>query len=376
MKPTFTNNLKIVGKIKKDIFNQLITGILHKEYKMYGIVDMEHCNKCKEESNKDCLTCTDRKYKICNKYDEGAVLINDKTEIVSIIKTLSKKEILVYLYYHFCNISNEGNIAVVSESDMARTINCSLTTIYNVNKTLRSLSLIEFDRIGKGLISVSINNYDETFKNQAVKRVDKNNNNLKIYNGYITLTLNWFKELIKNSKTTNTLRVALYKTIKFDSYKVRNLNKKEYKVKVFFREYKAILSGKLCNKEVQALINNIKNLFIDELEMEAVNTFSLKDDFIAKKVTDRYRKYCNKQMGKVLGSLNKEHKEDLYSLSIQYGVSSIVEIIKKLLSSGETIDSLKDNFGMIVSAIKENIEELLATRVKKSIFNNKEAFML
>ena len=379
MNVDYSNNLKLVGKIKKDIFNQLITGLYHKTYeisKQYGRLNKEHCIKCNSNKKKDCTKCTSQKYDICTKYDDGAVLISDRIEKVSIKKLLSKKEILVYLYYHFCNISNKGEIAVVSERDIAKTINCSITTIYNVNNTLRNLSLIDFERIGKGLISVSINDYEKTFENQIIRRIDENNNKLKVDNGFLTLTLNWFKELVNSSITTNTLRLALYKTIKFDSDKVRNLNKKNYKKKIFFRDYKKVLTGKLCNKEISNLINKIENLFIDEINMNVINNYSMKDDFIAKKVIDRYKKHCNKKFIKLLGKLSAKNKDDLISLSIQYGVNTVISKVNKLIEYGETKESLKEDFGLIVSLIKEEIEDLLAPKVKNSIFNREEAFIM
>lgn len=375
----YSNNLKLVGKIKKDIFSQLITGIYDKTYeinKLYGKLNIEHCTNCKNTKKRDCTKCTSQKYDVCTKYDDGAVLISDRIEKVSIKKLLSKKEILVYLYYHFCNVSNKGEIPVISERDMAKTINCSITTIYNVNNTLRNLSLIEFERIGKGLISVSINNYEKTFENQIVRRINENNKKLKVDNGFITLTLNWFKELINASNTTNTLRLALYKTIKFDSDKVRNLNKKNYKKKIFFRDYKKVLTGKLCNKEILALINKIDNLFIDEVDMNVVNNYSMKDDFIAKKVMDRYKKHCSKQFIKLLGKLSQNNKDDLLSLSVQYGVTTIINKLNKLIENGETKESLKDDLGLIVTLIKDEIEDLLASKVKNSIFNREESFIM
>lgn len=378
MNVSYSNNLKLVGKIKKDIFNQLITGIFNKEYeinKLYGKQNMEHCKKC-NKTNQDCNRCTTKKYDICTQYDEGAMVISDRIEKVSVKKLLSKKEILVYLYYHFCNISNKGKIAVISESDMAKTINCSITTIYNVNNTLRNLSLIEFERIGKGLISVSINDYEKTFENHIVRRIDENNNKLKVDNGFLTLTLNWFKELINSSVTTNTLRMALYKTIKFDSEKVRNLNKKNYKKKIFFRDYKKILTGKLCNKEIKDLLNNMKNLFVDEVDMDVVNRFSMKDDFIVDKVISRYKKHCNKKLAKLIGNLTNTNRDDLLSLSIQYGISSIIDKINKLFETGETKESLKSDLGKIVILIKEEIEESLASKLKNAIFIKEEAFII
>ena len=365
----FSNNLKMIAKIDKDTMTQLITGILHKEYipnNLYGKLNVEHCDKCKKNNkNKSCKGCSSQKFDLCSKHDIGAELLSNQIEIVSTEKILSKNEILVYLYYHFCNISNMGEIAVVDERDMANTLHCTLATIYNVNKTLRHLGLIDFDRIGKSLISVVVNNYKETFNmNKYIRRVDKNNKKLKVTNGFLTLSKEWFLKLIDNITSTNSLRLVLYKTLQFDSYKIRNLKNKNYKVKIFFRDIKKILSGNLCNREIKELIDKTKNLFDDKIEMDVINNFAIKQEIQATNIISKYQKHCNKKLQKIFGKTS----EDLNSLSLQYGLSKILNIINDFKCEGKSLDDIFSNLGDIVIRLKENINYQLASRLKFDIF--------
>lgn len=374
-------NQKVIAKFSKDMIMQLITGVYRKEETyssyLYGTYREERCTSCTKKNTSNCSNCL-LKYELSKdkKNNPDAILLTQETQKCAIKKQiLSKKAILLYMAYYFCNIKQEGSdgvIAVVQESELKNLIKCCMATIYNLNEQLQQMGLIKYERIGKGLIRVVINNYSEQFKkNHMIIRYDTEYNDLPFYGGYINLTLDWFKKLIEVATTTNLVRLALFKTLTYDSHKANNLNRSSYTVEVLNRDYKEILTGALCNKEINDLTFCLQELFDDNIKHDVIDEFALKDEYVGNKVIAEFKSKCNKLFGNIFKTLTKKQHSDLEILSEQFGEDTIEYIINYLIEKqSETHESILANLGLIRTAIKKHIEYAFVKLTRKRIFSD------
>lgn len=372
-------NKKFFAKISKDILMQLICGVNKIIYtypvKEYVKVNESKCSNCPKRHTSNCDNCPDKYIPIY-----GNEITSDSLSITHVYdvckqEQLSKKAILLYLAYYFCNIKKEGNdgvIAVVQERELSNLIHCCMATIYNLNDKLQELGLIEYERIGKGLIRVVIKNYAAAFqKNRKLTRFDEDFNDLEFYGGYINLSFKWFKKLIEVATTTNLLRLALFKTLTYDSHKAKNLNKKNYLVEYYIRDYKKILTGELCNKEINDLTFLLSELFNDNIKFDVINEFELKDDYVANKEKAEFRSKCNKLYSNIFKTLTKQNHEDLEILSEQFGEETVQDMINYLIEKkSETHASILENVGLIRAAINQHIEYAFIRLTRYKIFDN------
>lgn len=217
---------------------------------------------------------------------------------------LNTNAIYLYIYLHFLNPSSDGKVVfnVKTASDF---LNLSAKTIYRNLKVLLLHDYILYSKSEQGEYTILINNYNT--KSLTVSNGNK---------GYITLSLNTFKELLsENTKANNIneLRMQLRGLISC----VPGLNQNVFS-DISYKNIKKVLPSYVKIKDIKRMLvtNKLSNIF----------TISLFDKTCKIKAKDIYNPLVNKaeivgkckeQVEKLISKLNKkkEYKNNLLNIS-------------------------------------------------------------
>ena len=336
-------NLKPIGIISRVHIEKIFKKIEVKKAEVCSvhIIDYTYCpDSCKY---KNC-----NKYSICTTGCDKCVLkpVNNesiqgiqgqhiiKKEYInnSIIgkdyKKLSKYQILQYLLYHFLPLNGEGRFRYLSEKDISEKLNCSVKTVKRNNEVLKALNLIKYDYDDFGIISLSIVDYQDSFKTKDEKG-----------KGGISVPSSAFDEIVKY-QSIDEIRIALFMLQKYISYEgiygfdsLCNLAINDF----INSKLELVSEGKRYRKKIFSITQKLLNLFIinkkEESNSPKVIGFKIKKIFSPNKYKKEYQE---KALTKIIDiTENKEIKtkekdlDDLMGLVMQYGENPVIAAINK-----------------------------------------------
>ncbi|YBV92471.1 hypothetical protein M1D53_09890 [Bacillus sp. PK9-021] len=301
------------------------------------------------------------------------------------------KQILAYVAK--CN--SQGHISIISEQELANTIQCSVRTVQNNNKLLEDYDIIRWDRLWGDYIQVSLNNYLEDFLDLHIKEaadvqnisynpemLDEDNNTYTSKGGYTSVSMEVIYQLLA-IKNINMLRLALRALYVYES----DVNvKKDSEALLSYTEVKHILPKyigyKAAIKEMASKLNKIFRIdvlekddcvktLLEEKQLRKSIIEKIKDGFILSfNLTGAHDSKKQKEIEKIRG----EHaftqfknffksfghysikKEDIHSIVHEFGL----DIIEKSLTSVQRylqqtyIEESMDAFRPLVHEMESN----------------------
>ena len=324
-------HLRPVGTISRLHIDNMIKTIYNKAQGILvaKTVDYTNCNSnCMYKKTKDidhCYSnCTNCQMRLLNNETLDTPYILCEEDIPSDIPTqkkLSKYQILQFLLYHFLPLTKEGEFKYILEKDIAEKLNCSVKTVKRNNLILQAFGLINFRYEDIGIITVKIENYQESFRKKG--------------KGGLAIPLNLFEELL-SFKTIDELRLSL--SVYEEHISKASFYGEGYESVLPLKRLKKLLSkGKRYSKKIYSIIDKFKGIFSSKRQDRLV-TMKLKEDF-------DYKNYKNKFMEQTLTdimNLLDENKkivttakdiDDLIALSLQYGKDIVKESLLKYLKN-------------------------------------------
>lgn len=260
-------------------------------------------------------------------------------------KKLSKLKLLQHLLLHFLADSN-GFIMHASASEIASLLHCSVRTVKDNFKSLKSFNLIDYHQINADLFSVYLVDYQNYHKTKEEGG-----------KGYIQMAKEFLFALIE-LKDVNAIRLCLRQLLKYDDDVV--LKGKNHGVYTY-EDLKRFMPKNLrYKKAIQKVIEKTKKVFDVMFEGYAA-VFKLKEEYNGKIQKSKKEKEFSQQ---ILHFFNENNEvvtnfivSDLVQLGMQFGIHYVMQalkIYKEKYLSPERNTIVENIGGLVRTIIREN----------------------
>lgn len=310
------------------------------KYKNNGYICSEHCsNYTLIDINNDTIN---EKTIFIEKYINDSLLSKDA-------KTLSKSQILQFIYYHFLPLTAKGKYEYVSEKSISDILNINIKTVRRNNDVLKALGLIDYQKEETGFFNLQINNYEQAFNKDS--------------KGTVNIPYNFF-EIVKDFDNIDMIKIALFLYAEHFSF-LRDLKDENVIKRVLLKKVKKIIAkGKNYKKYIFTILDNLSNLFKIEKESEnRIIRFKTLPKFLCYKVVEKNNTETIAKISTFFKDnlidkyLSQTVYDDLIQLASQYGIDIMLEGLNVLKLNISSINKANFNIGAIV---RSEIKNLLA----------------
>lgn len=261
--------------------------------------------------------------------------IHDKISSYKYFSTKGREtrlQTLLFNLLHFICDSN-GDICLVKKIEMAKYLKCSLRTINRAIGVLVENNHIELGAINRGYLSCRIIDYEK----QYAKKEDGGT-------GYLVMSLTEFESLAV-LKGVNEVRLAIEGYIDVDYLKLSS------NVPIYDTEaLRNIIPSQVHSKGL-AKFNDIKTeafSFIVDKTSKIIR-FIASDANSGKSIRKKETENANNGIIKEFGTyLSKPDKDDIISLSVQYGYKYVADVMISEFTDKEFFKATKNNIGAFI----------------------------